>query len=59
MKKENFQAIQQCEAAKDVIWFLKGAISLNDNFPLSKVHIQALTDLVNYVYDKERENQDE
>lgn len=58
MKKENFKAIQQCEAAKDVIWFLKGAISTNDNFPLSELHTRALTDLVNYVYDNEREKEE-
>lgn len=57
MKKENFNFIQQCEAAKDVIWFLKGAISSNNNFPLSNVHIESLRDLVNYVYDNEREKE--
>lgn len=59
MKKENFKAIQQCEAAKDVIWFLKGAISSNEYFPLGNVHIEALSELVNYVYEKEREKEDE
>lgn len=57
MKKENFKCIQQCEATKDVIWFLKGAISTNDDFPLSRVHIESLTELVNYVYDSERQKE--
>lgn len=57
MKKETFKAIQQCEAAKDVIWFLKGAISTDDNFPLGRVHIEALSEIVNYVYDNEREKE--
>ena len=55
MKVEDFKSIQQCEAAKDVIWFLKGAISTNYDFSLSDVHVDALRDLVNYVYENERE----
>lgn len=58
MKKENFNSIQQCEATKDVIWFLRGAISSDDNFPLGRLHINALLDLVNYVYDNEREKEE-
>lgn len=57
MKKENFNTIQQCEAAKDVIWFLNGALSANDNFPLGRVHIESLRELVNYVYANEREKE--
>lgn len=54
IKKEKFESIQQCEAAKDVIWFLEGAIASNEYFPLGTSHIQAIRDLVDYVYEKEK-----
>ena len=58
MKTEQFESIQQCEAAKDVIWFLKGAIVTDVNYPLGSLHIRAIEDLVNYVYNNEREKKD-
>jgi hypothetical protein len=54
MKKENVNIIQEAEALKDVVWFLKGYLAINEGeYSLSSVHIKALQKAINYIYENE------
>ena len=49
MKLKNVKIIEELEACKDILWFLKGYTANNDYLitGISQSHINALSDVIN------------
>lgn len=52
MKREKVEIIQEAEALKVIVWYLKGLLDGKEEYetPLSRVHIEALQKAINYIY---------
>ena len=47
MKLKNVKIIEEIEACKDILWFLKGYTKSNENSDITILHITALSDVIN------------
>lgn len=47
MKAKSQEIIEEIEACKDILWFLKGYIKSNENSDITIIHVAALSDVIN------------
>ena len=47
MKATSQTIVEELEACKDILWFLKGYIKSNENSDITILHITALSDVIN------------
>ena len=47
MKAKSQEIIEEIEACKDILWFLKGYTKSNENSDITILHITALSDVIN------------
>lgn len=57
MKLKNVKIIEEIEACKDILWFLKGYTKSNENSDITILHVAALSDVINEL--QHRINKDE
>ena len=58
-KIKSVKLIEELEPLKDIVWFLKGKVSENENSELSSHHIESLEEIIQYVYDNEIRKEEE
>ena len=47
MKAKSQIIVEELEACKDILWFLKGYTKSNENSDITILHITALSDVIN------------
>ena len=47
MKAKYQEIIEEIEACKDILWFLKGYTKSNENSYITILHVAALSDVIN------------
>ena len=47
MELRNVKIVEEIEACKDILWFLKGYTKSNENSDITILHITALSDVIN------------
>lgn len=47
MELKNVKIIEEIEACKDILWFLKGYTKSNENSDITILHVAALSDVIN------------
>ena len=47
MELKNVKIIEEIEACKDILWFLKGYTKSNENSGITILHVAALSDVIN------------
>ena len=47
MELRNVKIIEELEACKDILWFLKGYTKSNENSYITILHVAALSDVIN------------
>lgn len=47
MKAKYQEIIEEIEACKDILWFLKGYTKSNENSDITILHVAALSDVIN------------
>ena len=47
MELKNVKIVEEIEACKDILWFLKGYTKSNENSYITILHITALSDVIN------------
>ena len=47
MELKNVKIVEELEACKDILWFLKGYTKSNENSDITILHIAALSDVIN------------
>ena len=47
MKATSQTIVEELEACKDILWFLKGYTKSNENYDITILHITALSDVIN------------
>lgn len=57
MQLKKVTIIEELEACKDILWFLKGYIKSNENSDITILHVAALSDVINEL--QHRINKDE